>query len=63
MRLKWEPSWELSKTLQSIIEWHQSWLNGVEMRSVTLGQIDDYEANYRNLNESRPNQKRDIEVS
>ena len=47
-RLKWTPSWELSMTLQSIIDWHQSWLNGADMRSVTLEQIIKYERNYRN---------------
>jgi len=47
-RLKWEPKWELSKTLQSIIEWHQSWLDGADMRSVTRGQISNYEDNFRN---------------
>ena len=47
-RLKWEPSWELNKTLQSIIDWHHSYLNGADMRSVTLGQIIKYENNLRN---------------
>ena len=46
-RLKWEPSWRLSITLQSIIDWHQSWLNGSDMRSVTVGQIIKYEDNFR----------------
>ena len=45
MRLKWNPTWDLNKTLQSIIEWHQSWLNGEDMRRVTLSQINNYQKN------------------
>ena len=50
MRLKWKPTWDLNKTLQSIIEWHQSWLNDEDMRSVTLGQIDNYENTFKEMN-------------
>lgn len=50
MRLKWKPTWDLNKTLQSIIEWHQSWLNDEDMRSVTLGQIDNYENTLKEMN-------------
>lgn len=50
-RLKWTPRWGLSMTLQSIIDWHQSWLNGSDMRDVTLGQIIKYEGNFRNEHE------------
>jgi len=50
-KLKWEPRWGLIMTLQSIIDWHQSWLNGSDMRRVTLGQIIKYESNLRNQHE------------
>jgi len=42
-KLNWEPRWNLNTTLDSIIRWHESWLDGSDMRSVTLGQITDYE--------------------
>ena len=47
-RLNWEPRWALSKTLESIIEWHQSWLSGADMRTVTLAQISSFEEKLRN---------------
>jgi CDP-glucose 4,6-dehydratase len=50
MRLKWKPTWDLNKTLKSIIHWHQSWLNDEDMRSVTLGQIDDYKNSFEKMN-------------
>ena len=46
-RLKWIPHWDLSKTLQTIIQWHDSWLKGQDMRTITLNQIHDYEKNLR----------------
>tara|TARA_B100001093_G_scaffold519437_2_gene608470 strand:- start:430 stop:1512 length:1083 start_codon:yes stop_codon:yes gene_type:complete len=49
MRLKWKPTWDLNQTLRSIIEWHQSWLNGEDMRMVTLSQISNYENNLKDI--------------
>jgi CDP-glucose 4,6-dehydratase len=49
MRLKWKPAWDLKTALQSIIEWHQSWLNGEDMKSVTLGQINNYENTLKDM--------------
>ena len=49
MRLKWKPTWGLNKTLQSIIEWHQSWLNGEDMRCVTLSQINNHENKLKDI--------------
>lgn len=42
-RLKWEPKWSLDKALESIIQWHHSWLDGDEMQATTLNQIKEYE--------------------
>lgn len=42
MRLNWEPQWNLITTLDSIIHWYESWLDGLDMREVTLEQIKDY---------------------
>lgn len=46
-RLRWQPRWELDKTLQSIIDWHQYWLEGADMRTITLSQINDYQEDLR----------------
>ena len=42
-RLDWQPIWGLDYTLNTIIDWHQKWINGDDMRAVTLGQISDYQ--------------------
>lgn len=50
-RLKWQPRWNLERAIQSILEWHQSWLAGEDMQCITLKQIEDYELSLRNQNE------------
>ena len=47
-RLKWEPSWNLERAIQSIIEWHQAWLEDKDIHNITLKQIEDYELSIRN---------------
>ena len=42
-RLDWRPHLCLERTLDSIISWHKSWLNGDDMKNVTFNQINDYE--------------------
>ena len=44
-RLNWRPRWELSKTLDSIVEWQQSWLAGQDVRQTTLRQINHFFGN------------------
>lgn len=44
--LDWFPRWNLSKSLQAIIDWNQSWLNGADMKTFSLEQIDSFEDNY-----------------
>jgi CDP-glucose 4,6-dehydratase len=41
-RLLWLPRWRLETSLKKIIEWHQAWLEGQDMRSVCLAQINQY---------------------
>ncbi len=48
-RLKWSPSWDLNKALDTIIKWHFAWVNGEDMRVVTLNQIRDFEKSSRKL--------------
>lgn len=47
-KLNWEPIWSLEKTLLSIIKWHEAWMAGNDIKSVTLNQIDEYEKSIRN---------------
>ena len=41
-RLKWEPKWELQETLESIINWHQNYLNGHNVKKECLKEIKKY---------------------
>ena len=43
-RLDWRPRWALQVALQACVDWHQQWLAGANMRAVTLGQINQYQA-------------------
>jgi len=49
--LKWSPKWELNGTLETIIEWYESWLERKDMRQVTINQITEYEKKIRNEDE------------
>lgn len=42
-RLNWQPQWSLAHTLDSIVDWHQAWLNGEEIQKRTLAQIAQYQ--------------------
>ena len=41
--LKWAPKWTLFRTLDSIIEWEKAWLNGEDVKALTLKQISQFE--------------------
>ena len=43
-RLGWHPRWHLDETLSVIIDWHQAYQNGENMREKTLHQIAKYNA-------------------
>jgi CDP-glucose 4,6-dehydratase len=43
-RLGWAPAWGLQDALQSIVAWYGAWRAGEELRAVTLGQIEAFEA-------------------
>lgn len=43
-QLKWQPRWPLQQALDSIVEWHQCWLAGKDIREITLNQISLYQA-------------------
>jgi CDP-glucose 4,6-dehydratase len=42
-KLSWKPRWGIEKALDTIIQWHQSWNDGLDMKDITLSQINDYE--------------------
>ncbi|WP_092945107.1 CDP-glucose 4,6-dehydratase [Roseateles sp. YR242] len=41
-RLNWAPRWSLETALSRITDWHQSWLDGQDMRAFCLNQISLY---------------------
>ncbi|HEY4083294.1 MAG TPA: CDP-glucose 4,6-dehydratase [Burkholderiaceae bacterium] len=43
-RLNWTPCWSLDTALARIIEWHQAWRSGADMRAMCLTQISQYSA-------------------
>lgn len=42
-RLDWRPRWDLTETLNAIIDWQRAYLKGNDMRQFTLEQITQYE--------------------
>ncbi|WP_239970549.1 CDP-glucose 4,6-dehydratase [Confluentibacter citreus] len=41
-QLKWNPKWNLEHTLNLIVNWHQDWKAGKNMRNVCLKEIESY---------------------
>ena len=41
-RLKWKPKWNLQLTLRSIVEWHQIYRNGGDIKKQCLKEINTY---------------------
>lgn len=41
--LEWSPNWSLHTSLESIIEWHENFINGGKVRDFTVKQIHKYE--------------------
>ncbi|MEI7957011.1 MAG: CDP-glucose 4,6-dehydratase, partial [Verrucomicrobiota bacterium] len=42
-QLGWTSRWGYRHALARIVEWHQQWLQGADMRQVTLDQIEFYQ--------------------
>jgi CDP-glucose 4,6-dehydratase len=42
--LRWTPRWTLKQALENTVAWHQAWLDGNDMKSVSRRQIDLYQA-------------------
>ena len=43
-RLGWKPSWDLERSLEKTVAWYQAYAARADMRSVSLGQIEQFEA-------------------
>jgi CDP-glucose 4,6-dehydratase len=41
-KLGWNPVWELSHTLEKIVNWHRAWLNKEDMQAICLAEIEEY---------------------
>jgi CDP-glucose 4,6-dehydratase len=41
-RLAWHPKWNLEEALEKIVDWQKSYQLGLDMKLITLGQIDAY---------------------
>ena len=41
-KLGWKPVWELSQTLDKIIDWHKNWLKKEDMQVICLAEIEEY---------------------
>ncbi len=42
-RLHWHPRWHLAEALENIINWQKQYRQGVDMKAVTLAQIEHYQ--------------------
>jgi len=42
-RLGWRPRWGLDRAIAQTVDWYRSWLEGSDLRSVTMQQIRDYQ--------------------
>lgn len=42
-KLGWQPCWNLTHSLDKIIEWHQAFSQNPDMRKITLNQIAEYQ--------------------
>lgn len=42
LRMGWHPRWGLDETLGRIVAWHKAWLEGTDMKTYTLNEIDQY---------------------
>jgi CDP-glucose 4,6-dehydratase len=40
--LNWAPKWNLDKTLNSIVKWHQAWITGTDIKELCLKEIKEY---------------------
>lgn len=46
LRMSWQPRWHLEEALEAIIDWYRGYLNGQDLRELTLLQINTYNDRY-----------------
>jgi CDP-glucose 4,6-dehydratase len=42
-RLRWNSKWDLKNSLSKTFSWYQEFLNGSDMKKVTMNQIEEYQ--------------------
>lgn len=42
-RLDWRPRWDITQTMEKIVEWHKAYTRNEDMRSMTVAQITSYQ--------------------
>lgn len=47
--LNWTPAWGLSQSLDKIVEWYRAYVQGEDMRSMTISQINQYQQALREM--------------
>jgi len=47
--LGWKPTWSLNFTLKKIVNWHKCWVEGVDMRTICIKEINEFSKD--NINE------------
>jgi CDP-glucose 4,6-dehydratase len=40
--LGWKPTWNLSLALEKIVNWHKCWIEGDDMRTKCINEIDEF---------------------
>ncbi len=49
-KLVWKPVWELSHTLDKIVDWHRAWMNNEDIQAICLAEIEEYTKDMNNEN-------------
>jgi CDP-glucose 4,6-dehydratase len=44
-RLNWQPKWDIDRTLKEVVDWYQAYVDGRDMKQLTLEQIEKYQRN------------------
>jgi CDP-glucose 4,6-dehydratase len=45
--LGWYPRWNLEESLRNVVSWHKNWLQGKDMRNITIRQIESFSQRVR----------------
>jgi CDP-glucose 4,6-dehydratase len=42
-KLNWQPKWDIDRTLKEVVDWYQSYVDGRDMKELSLEQIEKYQ--------------------